>query len=134
MLLLKRILLMCVGGVLLLVFASLAWPEAILSIYSSDPDLIKSSIPVLITVNLSAIALAVGFVLFNGVLGTGKTNISFLIEMVVLAFYLAYVYSLINFFDADVALVWTSELLYGMVLSILSWLYLKKGNWASGKV
>lgn len=134
MLLLRRILLMCVGGVMLLVFVSLAWPEAILSIYSSDPNLIKSSIPVLITVNLSAIALAIGFVLFNGVLGTGKTNVSFLIEMVVLAFYLAYVYSLINFFNADVALVWTSELLYGIVLSVLSWLYLKKGNWASGKV
>ncbi len=134
MLLLRRILLMCVGGVMLLVFVSLAWPEGILSIYSSDQQLIQSSIPVLITVNLSAIALAIGFVLFNGVLGTGKTNISFLIEMVVLAFYLTYVYVLINFFNADVALVWTSELLYGIVLSVLSWLYLKKGNWASGKV
>ena len=134
MLLLRRILLMCVGGVLLFVFASLAWPEAILSVYSSDQDLIRKSIPVLYTVNFSSIALAIGFVLFNGVLGTGKTNISFVIEMIVLGFYVSYVYTLTNYFNADIALVWTSELLYGILLTSLSWLYLRKGNWAAGKI
>ncbi|MBU1368072.1 MAG: MATE family efflux transporter, partial [Bacteroidetes bacterium] len=134
MLLLRRILLMCVGGVILLVFASVLWPRAILSIYSSDPALIENSIPVLFVVNFSAIALAFGFVLFNAVLGTGKTNTAFHIELVVLTFYLIYVYSLINFLGADVTLVWTSELLYGIFLASLSWLYLRKGDWSSGKV
>lgn len=134
MLLLRRILLMCVGGVLLFVFASVAWPRAILSIYSSDQALILKSIPVLITVNFSSITLAIGFVLFNGVLGTGKTNISFIIEMIVLTSYLGYVYTLTHYFNADIALVWTSELLYGVLLTTLSWLYLKKGNWAASKI
>jgi len=132
--LLKRILVLCAGGVILLILLSIFFPQAILSIYTNDPNLIVNSIPVLQVVNISAIALAFGFVLFNGVLGTGKTNVSFVIELIVLGFYIFYVYNLVSYFNADVTLVWTSEIIYGLMLSLLSGLYLKKGKWLSSKV
>jgi Na+-driven multidrug efflux pump len=55
----------------MLIVFSIFFPQAILSIYTNNPELITNSIPVLQVVNTSAIALAFGFVLFNGVLGTG---------------------------------------------------------------
>lgn len=132
--LLKRILVLCISGVLMLISISIIFPQAIISIYTNNPELIANSIPVLQVVNSSAVLLAIGFVLFNGVLGTGKTNISFMIEMIVLGFYLIYVYFLINILDANVTMVWTAEILYGLILSILSWIYLKKGKWISAKL
>jgi len=118
----------------MLISISIIFPQAIISIYTNNPELIANSIPVLQVVNSSAVLLAIGFVLFNGVLGTGKTNISFMIEMIVLGFYLIYVYFLINILDANVTMVWTAEVLYGLILSILSWIYLKKGKWISAKL
>ncbi|MDO8896835.1 MAG: MATE family efflux transporter, partial [Bacteroidales bacterium] len=71
---------------------------------------------------------------FNGVMGTGKTNVSFLIELLVLLLYIAYVYVLINFFGANVTMAWTSEIVYGILLTSFSWLYLLKGRWALIKI
>jgi hypothetical protein len=41
---------------------------------------------------------------------------------------------LIRYFNANVALVWTAEIIYGLMLSLLSWIYLKKGKWLSSGV
>lgn len=133
-LLIKRIVLMAMASVGLLVLLSQAVPEAILRIYTNDPDLILHSIPVLKVVSLSSIFLSSGFVLFNGVMGTGKTNVSFLIELLVLLIYIVYVYVLINFFGANVTMAWTSEIVYGLLLTSFSWLYLLKGRWALIKI
>jgi len=132
--LLKRILVLCMSGVVILILFSIFFPQAIISVYTNNQELIVNSIPVLQVVNTSALFLAAGFVLFNGVLGTGKTNISFFIEMLVLGFYLIYVYLLISFFNAGVTLVWTSEIIYGLLMTVLSGLYLKKGKWLKSAV
>lgn len=132
--LLKRIILMCVSGVAAFVLLSLIVPEAIISVYTNDPSLLEGSVPVLFVVNFGALAIAVGFILFNGVLGTGKTHISFLIELVVLTVYLLFVYIAVNRFQANVTQVWISEIVYGLLLALLSWLYLKKGRWSSAGI
>lgn len=128
-LLLRRIVLLALAGVSLLVVASLLFPGAIIRVYTNDIDLILQSIPVLKVVGLSSFFLTSGFILFNGVMGTGKTNISFVIEIIVLMLYLVYVFVLVRYLGANVVLAWTSEILYGLLLSTLSFLYLKKGKW-----
>lgn len=132
--LIGRIVLMTTGSVAALVLFSFVFPTALLSVFTNDVTLITNSIPVLIVVNVSALFIASGFVLFNGVMGTGKTNVSFVIEVIVLFFYLAFVYVLIHAFNANVTVVWTSEILYGVLLSALSLWYLKNGNWLKSKV
>lgn len=132
-LLIKRILFMATGGVLLIVLIGMISPTTVIGIYTNDIDLMQHTIPVLHVVNLSSLALSFGFVLFNSVLGTGKTNVSFLIEMIVLVFYIFYVFILVNYFHATVVEVWTAELVYGIMMASLSYLYLKKGKWADAK-
>ncbi|MEA1898042.1 MAG: MATE family efflux transporter, partial [Bacteroidota bacterium] len=92
------------------------------------------ALPVLYVVTLSSLFITVGFVLFNGVSGTGKTNISLLLELGVLVVYLVYAYSIINFLNGTVVHMWTSELVYGILLSVLSYLYLKSGRWHEAKI
>ncbi|NOU46202.1 MAG: MATE family efflux transporter [Bacteroidales bacterium] len=133
-LLIRRIITLSFCGVLGFVLLSLAFPSQIISVYTNDIQLIKASIPVLHVVNIGALALSVGFVLFNGVIGTGKTMVSFAIEVSVLSVYLTFVYVSINFFHATVVEVWIAELVYGLFLITFSLLYLKKGNWQGNKV
>ncbi len=132
--LLNRIILMCVGGVLAFVVLSMLIPEWIISVYTNDPELLKRSVPVLFVVDFGALTIAVGFIYFNGVLGTGKTNISFAIEVIVLTIYTIFVYVVITYYNATVAEVWTAEIIYGVLLAFLSWLYLKKGKWTSSNI
>lgn len=132
--LLKKIVIMATGGVMVLVVLSLFVPEALIRIYTDHAGLIALSIPVLMVVNIGAVFLSTGFVLFNGVMGTGKTNVSFLIEMVVLSLYLLYVLIMVRWLGGGVATAWTAEILYGVLLSGLSLLYLRYGKWRSHKL
>lgn len=132
--LLKRILFMCVGGVLSLVLLSIIVPSALIRIYTDNLALIAMSVPVLKIVNVSAIFLASGTVLFNGVMGTGKTNISFLIELMVLMTYLLYVTLIVRVLGYGITMAWTSEIVYGVMMLSLSLRYLAKGRWTQGTI
>lgn len=133
-LLLKRILVMCVGGVLALILLSAIVPGALVKLYTDNESLIAMSLPVLKVVNISAVFLATGFVLFNGVMGTGKTNVSFVIEFFVLVAYLLYVTLVVRILGGGITMAWTSEIVYGLLMSGLSLRYLAKGRWKQGAI
>ncbi|RLD36319.1 MAG: MATE family efflux transporter, partial [Bacteroidetes bacterium] len=120
---LKKVIILSFFSVLILIGLILIAPEKVLHIYTNDMLLIRDALPVLYVVSGSALFIAVGFILFNGVSGTGKTNVSLSLEIGILFIYLAYSYSLIKLFDVTVAQVWTAEYIYGALLAIISYLY-----------
>ena len=124
-----KIVRICVIGVMIIVTAGSLFPRQVLSIYTDDPLLIEDSMHVLYVVNAAAMMLAVAFVMFNAVSGTGKTQVTFIIEMITILIYITVTYFLADVMKAPVALVWTVEFLYGFFMSLFSWLYLKYGNW-----
>jgi Na+-driven multidrug efflux pump len=73
--------------------------------------------------------LAAGFILFNAVSGTGKTQVSFFIEIITIIVYLAVTYILAEVLRSSIAVVWTVEFIYGVFLAVFSWLYLRFGQW-----
>lgn len=116
-------------GVLIIISMGLLFPRLIMEIYTNQQELIELGVPALYIVSVGALFLSVGFVLLNGVSGTGRTNISLTIELAVLAVYVIYTYMIIIVFKADVTGAWTSELVYGLLLSLVSWGYLKTNRW-----
>lgn len=132
--LIYKITLMSFCGVLIIVGSSLFFPRMIIEIYTNQTELIDMGAPVLYIVSIGALFLSVGFVLLNSVSGTGKTNISLAIEIVVLAVYVSYIYVIIFVFKTDLFGAWTSELVYGLLLSVVSWLYLKSNHWQKSKI
>ena len=82
----------------------------------------------------AALGIAVGFILFNAVSGTGKTKITFLIECIIITVYLFATYYLTNVIKASIQIVWSLEYLYAILLSFISYAYLKKGNWQKYKI
>ena len=124
-----KILKLCVLGVTGLVLINLTIPEKVLSIYTNNILLIHDSLPALYVVSIAAIFLTVGFVFFSGVSGTGMTKISFAIETIVIALYILITYLLVNLENSRVEWVWCVEIIYGLIIGLLSYLYLKFGNW-----
>ncbi len=113
-------------------FGSL-FPEFALRIYTNDAALIAISLPALYVVNLAALMLGVAFIFFNAVSGTGKTQISFMIEVVVIVIYLIYTYIIADYLRLEVHWVWTAEYLYAFLLGALSFLYLRSGRWKGAR-
>jgi putative MATE family efflux protein len=129
-----KILRLCFFMVLVITLAGFIFPRQALVIYTDDPLLISASLDVLYVVNFAAMMLAVAFILFNAVSGTGKTQVTFFIETITIVIYLIATYMLADLLRAPVAVVWTVEFLYGMLMALLSWLYLRKGGWRDTRV
>ena len=121
-------------GVVSIVSMGVFFPEAILSIYTNDPLLIEMGRPVLSIVSVGVIFVGTGFIFFNGISGTGKTNVSLSLEIIVLSIYLAYTYIVINVFDAGLPMAWSSEIVYGTLMALVSIIYLKTGHWKKGDI
>jgi Na+-driven multidrug efflux pump len=83
---------------------------------------------------VAALFLSIAFIFFSGVSGTGKTHISFIIEMIVIFFYLIIAYILADLLRLEIQYVWITECFYSISLGILSFLYLKYGKWKSSMV
>jgi putative MATE family efflux protein len=121
-------------GVLLIVSLGVLFPGFALKIYTADPELVHASLPALYVVNVAALLLSVGFIFFSSVSGTGKTQITFLIEITVISVYLVVTYILTDILRAQVHIVWMAEYAYSILIGTLSYLYLRKGNWKSATI
>ncbi len=129
-----RIILLCFTGVLFMVSLGVMFPKVLLSIYTNDVLLLDMGVPVLHVVSVGALLLSVGFILFSAVSGTGKTEVSLAIELTVLTVYLTYTYLVVEHWHGSVAMAWTAEWVYGALLSLFSFVYLKSFRWKKTKI
>ena len=65
----------------------------------------------------------------NTVIGTGNTKIAFIFQMINITIYLVYLFILSRFRNSPLAIYWSAEQLYVIVLFALSLWYLKKNKW-----
>lgn len=65
----------------------------------------------------------------NTVIGTGNTKMAFMFQMINIAIYLVYLFLLSRTEDIPLAMYWTAEQLYVIVLLVLSLWYLKRNKW-----
>jgi putative MATE family efflux protein len=131
---LKKSIFLAVSGISVIVFVAWLIPEKIIGLYTNQVVLIEQTIPVFHTVMLASFAIAIGFVLFQTVSGTGKTQVALLIEVLVLIVYLTGVYLISSAPNAKVNHVWFVEVIYGFGLGILSVIYLKWGKWRDASI
>jgi putative MATE family efflux protein len=129
-----KIVTLCFFGVLAIVSFGLAFPRIIMEVYTNNRELIAMGVPILKVVSGGALLLSIGFIFFNGVSGTGKTNVSLAIELAVLSIYLTYTYSMIQVFNFGVTVAWTAELVYGSLLALFSYAYLRSNRWRDSKI
>ena len=132
--LVRKIALICTAGATFLSAVCAFFPEVILSVYTNNASLISIGLPVLRVVSVASVLLALANILFNGVSGTGKTKVSFVMELVILASYLGLTYLLAVVLEQPITIVWTVEIFYAAILSIASYVYLRSNRWVGANV
>ena len=125
----KKIITLCAFSVFIIVAITNFFPFQIISIYSTDLQLITNTIPAFKIISGAAPLIGISFIIFSVVSGTGRTNVSFIIEVIVIALYLLGTYLMVNFITDKVEIVWCMEYFYALSIGSISILYLKFGNW-----
>lgn len=118
-------------SVLPIIALMLAFPKALVMIYTNSPDLIAETIPSVYTISIAVAIFSVAFIVFSGVSGTANTKTALVIEIITLAIYLCYIYWVVIVEEWPVELAWTSEYVYMFFLSLFSYWYIVSGRWKS---
>ena len=130
----RRVMIIAYTAILPLVVLIALFPTLALRIYTDNPELIAASVPALMVMLSSHLLNVPAFVLFNTVSGTGNTRTALLLETLALIIYALYVYYIVIYLQADVAVCWTTEHVYAAALLLLSLWYMRKGKWADKKI
>jgi putative MATE family efflux protein len=132
--LIKKIVTMSFVFTMVMIAANLLIPRSIISVYTSDPNLIKDTVPVLYVICVALVMFSVSLIMFSGVSGTGNTKMTLIIDAVTLVMYLLMAYLLAIVFKTSIAGVWFTEAFYFLCMGIMSFLYLRSGKWKNKKI
>ena len=110
------------------------FPSLVLHIYTGDQSLISASIASLWVMVAIYFTLIPSNMLFCAVSGTGNTRAAMLMELVALAVYVAAIWQIIIVHRPDIAVCWTVDHIYSIVLLLFTYLYLTKANWQNKKI
>jgi putative MATE family efflux protein len=122
-------------GINVLFFAGInLFPEFTIGLFSTDPSIITDSLSTLRLTTFSMFTFTMAFMPFRAVSGTGNTRTALFIESVGVGLYLIYTYYVAVISQQELYIVWSSEFIYFGVMFIMSWYYLKRGNWAAREI
>ncbi|MFM7711137.1 MAG: MATE family efflux transporter [Ferruginibacter sp.] len=130
---LKRISLWSFCLCLLLVLLLNGMPEAFFALFGQNDVFTTEGVPVIRIVSVGMLLMSIAVVWLNGVTGTGKTNINLLIEVLAIGIYLLYTLYFMKYHYVSLAMAWSNELVYWLVILIPAWLFMRWGNWQSRK-
>jgi putative MATE family efflux protein len=92
-------------------------------------DVIRAALPVIVIVGMALAGLSIGAVLFRTVMGTGAVRTALRMEVGAVIIYLLYAYVTMDILNCNLAVAWTAEIVYWLVLSLMGYGYLRQGNW-----
>lgn len=105
------------------------FPRALLSIYGQDEAFITAGIPVFRVVTTAMVLMSFSVIWVNAVTGTGNSRVTFLIELVTIVIYCAYIYLVLEKYFLSITIGWMSEWLYWLSMFFFAWLYMRSGKW-----
>jgi len=125
----KRVALFGLVTSIVALIPALVSAKGIMSLYTSDTDLIEIGFRALYVIGLANVLTAVAWVIFSAISATGNTMIALFVESSATVFYVASAIILAANFPAQIEVIWSSELVYYSLLGIISVIYLKTGHW-----
>ena len=130
----RKMIKMCYCFILPLIILIFLFPTLILHIYTDNLSLISASVPALLVMTSVYIISVPANILFNAVSGTGNTRSALVMEIATLTVYALYIIYVIFYLKVDVAIAWTAEHVYVLILVAFSFAYLKKADWQSKRI
>ncbi len=105
------------------------YPAHFLGLFGQNELFVKAAIPVLRVVSLGMIMMSIASIWLNAVTGTGKTKMNLVIEAAAIIVYLVYTFVLVKQLHLSLALVWSNEVIYWLLIFLVSFWFITKGNW-----
>jgi len=127
----KKILKFSLVAMAITVSVAALLPREAIAIYTNDASLIEATVPSYYIILAATFLFMAMSILFNGVLGTANTKFALGIEVITLVFYLTSAWLFAVKLHLQIEYVWTAEFVYSSSIGILSYWYLKNGNWRS---
>lgn len=103
-------------------------PLQIVRIYTDDINFAQLVIPSIFVICSGTIFQGIGNIYFEAVSGTGNTSAALYLEAVILVIYVAFIWMMTHL-TKNVHWVWTAEILYGALLGIFCFIYMKFAKW-----
>ncbi len=132
----KNIAVLSFACTLLVSLPLVIFPELIVK-YTLNPELpalVPACTPVLYVTVVALLIYSVSTVLFHGIVSTGSVGISLLIEIVTILLYVGFVVWLFSLESKTVAIMWTSEIFYWLLLLFIAFFYIRSGRWKNTKI
>ena len=129
----RKILKNCLLCTIPIVAVTSIFPVQIASIFSDDVEFAHLVVPALLVVCSGTILQGIGNAFFEAVSGTGNTSAALYLETGILVIYVLFVMAMTHL-TTRVELVWTAELLYGALLGIVCYLYMKFAKWNKKRI
>ena len=104
------------------------FPVQMASIYTDDLNFAQLVVPSILVICSGTIFQGIGNAYFEAVSGTGNTSAALYLETAILIIYIVFIFSMTHL-TTRVELVWFAELLYGVLLGIFCYLYMKLAKW-----
>jgi multidrug resistance protein, MATE family len=105
------------------------FPRLYFSVFGQGENFVTEGTPTLRIVAIALVLCSAAVVWLNSVTGTGRSKVTFIIELVAIIFYVVYVYYVLEVQRLSIAWGWASELLYWTVIFCLSFFYMRSGKW-----
>ena len=109
------------------------FPVQIAGIYTDDLSFAQLVVPSILIICSGTVFQGIGNAYFDAVSGTGNTSAALYLETAVLIIYILFIFAMTRF-TTKVELVWTAEILYGALLGILCYLYMRFARWDKKRV
>ena len=106
------------------------FPVQIASICTSDLSFAQLTIPSILVICGATLFQGIGNAYFEAVSGTANTSAALYLESVVLVVYVIFIWAATHL-TTRVELVWTVEILYGVLIGLLCFLYMKFARWSN---
>ena len=105
------------------------FPEFVLMVFSSDPDIIADSIPSLRIVCIATAIMIAADQYASAVAGTGDTTFAFITELLFTVVTLTLVYISALVMGMDLVWVWSAEIVGALLVWLVSYYWLFSGKW-----
>lgn len=109
------------------------FPVQIAGIYTDDLDFARLVVPSIFVICSGTIFQGIGNAYFEAVSGTGNTSAALYLETAILVIYVLFI-MVMTHLTTRVEWVWTAEILYGVLLGIVCFIYMKIAKWDKKKI
>ena len=123
----------CIICTIPIILIIIAFPIQVARIYTDDISFAQLVVPSIYVICLGAILQGIGNAYFDAVSGTGNTSAALYLEAAILVVYIIFIAIMTHVTD-KVQFVWTAEILYGGLLAIFCYLYMKFANWNKKRI